>query len=119
MKKVITVILLSLFLFGCGSVPPNETLTQSVVRIGGSKEAAVGCQAADVITTKLAISSGVGVEGNPLMKGLMSHGFGVFVAFKAAIAWALASDKVNDESRLIANAITCGAVANNAKILLK
>jgi len=82
-----------------------------------SKNTAVACQAADVVTTKIAITSGAGVESNPLMKGLMSHGWLPFIAFKAGFAWILQRDEVPKEGRVAANAITCGVAASNLLFL--
>ena len=80
-----------------------------------SKDAAVACQAADVITTKVALTNGA-VEANPLMKGVVSN-FTMFLLVKGALTWWITRDETPPEARVAANVITCGVAANNLRFI--
>jgi uncharacterized protein YceK len=107
-----TAIPLALLLSGCA------TLTD-VKETAASKEATYACQLADVATTKVALVTGAGSEANPIMRGLLGHGFATFVAVKLGFAWLLTQDQVPPEGRIVANTIACGAAINNTAIIVR
>jgi len=75
------------------------------------------CKAADVATTIYLLENIAGAtEANPLMAGLISHGYLPLIAFSAAVVWLI--HKVNDPVATgIANVLTCGAAINNLLLI--
>ena len=76
MKRTLLALTLAASLSGCATIGT----------VASSKGAFVACQAVDVATT-VAIVGGGGTELNPLMAGLMKHGWLPFIAYKAALVW--------------------------------
>lgn len=84
-----------------------------------TKEATVGCQIADAVTTKLAISSGAH-ELNPITAKLLgSFGWGGFFIWKAIITVALLRmhDEVSPVAVAAVNGATCLAAASNLRFI--
>jgi hypothetical protein len=82
----------------------------------GSKEATIGCQSADTITTIIALHSGA-VEANPLMAGVISAlGIPGLILVKLGLILLLNRDDVPQEARVAANVITCGVAVHNLGI---
>lgn len=100
-------------------------LSLSGCAVLGSKEAAVACQIADGITTKVGMSKGA-VETNALLKGLGGSGILAFKIGLAVLAWLYwdeFTDHGKDEAAVgavaVANVITCGAAASNLRVIGK
>lgn len=92
-----------------------------------SKEAPLTCASTDLGTTVLAVSSGLGVEKNPLLApSVNAHHFFPLALVKllpvALIWWAWdwieQHDSIHD-GIAAASVITCGVAAHNALVLLK
>jgi Domain of unknown function (DUF5658) len=83
-----------------------------------SKDTVAACQAADVVTTKMGLSHGA-IEANPISRNLLAYGWLPLIVTKATLTLILRRDDVPDEARIAANVITCGAVANNLKVIAK
>ena len=84
-----------------------------------SKEATIGCQVADTLTTVYGVSHGA-AEANPLMAGIInSFGIAGFVAFKAALTYFLLTrhDDIPVTALATVNVITCGAAVNNLLVI--
>lgn len=100
MKNTFVGILLAVFLSGCAQF--------------SSKEATVGCQAADTVTTIIALKSGAS-EANPLLAPLIaSVGYGGLIVVKALVTWLLL--EVREEAPEVVggvNAATCAVAARN------
>jgi hypothetical protein len=83
-----------------------------------SKEAFVGCQAADTVTTLHALDLGAR-EANPVVEGLLEK-FGPpgFIAVKIAVTLLFLQVYPDIGSNLVIalNAVTCGVAARNAYI---
>ena len=76
MTRHLAALALCAALTGCASLP----------QAASSKETFALCQAVDAVTTYAIVSKG-GTELNPLMAGLMKHGWLPFIGFKAALVW--------------------------------
>jgi len=100
-KSIIFLLVVSLSLQGCAVL--------------SSKEMVVGCQVADVVTTKIALSHGA-VEANPIVAGVFNHaGWPAFILIKVIVTLVLLEIREdNKEVVAAANVITCGAAINNA-----
>jgi uncharacterized protein DUF5658 len=86
-----------------------------------SKEAVVGCQAGDAGTTVYAMEHGAR-ELNPIVGTLLStFGPAGFIAIKAAVTLFLlhVHSTVPMGVMALANGVTCGAAANNTKVILE
>ena len=84
-----------------------------------SKEATIGCQAADTLTTVYGVTHGAS-EANPLMAGVIkSVGLGGFVALKVALTYFLVMrhDQIPGPALAAVNVITCGAAVNNLSVI--
>lgn len=76
------------------------------------------CKTADVVTTAVALKSGMFVEGNGLVAATLSHGYFPLIVISYGLYKLV--DYVNDPvATATANAITCGAVLNNSILLLR
>ena len=99
------------------------SLTVAIVLLQGcsalaSKEASVGCQTADAVSTFVAIKGGA-VEANPIVAGVIdSFGWGGFFLLKAGIAYLLVQyhDSMPQGVRAGINGVTCGAAINNVAV---
>ena len=74
------------------------------------------CKAADVISTIYVIEHGIGVEANPIMAGLISHGYIPFILVSAAVYW-LIKQINNPIATGVSNVVTCGAAINNLLLI--
>lgn len=83
-----------------------------------SREATIACQAADTITTLLALNHGAR-EANPLMAGVIkSFGYPGFLLTKFAVTWFLLDRREeHPEAVAAANIITCGAAVHNIGVI--
>ena len=83
-----------------------------------SDEAAIGCQAADAITTYVVLSKVASVhEANPLMAEIIkAGGWPLFFIVKAAMAWWLTNDDINPTVKAGINTVTCGIAASNVAV---
>ena len=79
-----------------------------------SPQASIGCQAADVATTAIALHAGA-LEANPIVNGLLSSvGWPGFIAIKALMAWALiANEKKAPAVVATVNTATCAVAVHN------
>jgi hypothetical protein len=87
-----------------------------------SKEATVACQAADTVTTVVALNSASAHEANPLMSVVIKNlGLPGFVLVKLLITWALIAyhDEIHPTALAGINVATCGIAGNNAAILVR
>ena len=108
MKNTLTVLALAATLTGCASLPPAAT----------SRETFAACQIADAATTYYALSHRVGfVEGNPIMAGLLKHGWLPFIGFKAALIWLVYYLDEPPAVQAAFNAVACAPVVNNVHVL--
>lgn len=87
-----------------------------------SKEATVGCQAADAATTLAAIHTGLAKEGNPIVAHILSSPLGApgFILAKGLLALGLLKLREEPNGKEVvglANGITCGAAALNMRFL--
>lgn len=75
------------------------------------------CKAADVVTTIYLLEHVAGAtEANPVMAGLISHGYLPLIAFSAALVWLI--KEVNEPVATgFANVVTCGAAVNNLLLI--
>ena len=84
-----------------------------------SKEATIGCQAADTLTTVYGVTHGA-LEANPLMAGIInSLGIAGFVAVKIGITYLLVSnrDKIPEVAMAAVNVVTCGVATHNLAVI--
>lgn len=105
MKKLIASLLIVSMLSGCAAL--------------GSKQAAVVCQGADLVSTVVAIKGGA-VEAGPIAKPLYkAFGLGGIVGLKLLVLYILLTyhDDIPENSRAVVNAVTCAAAANNIGII--
>ena len=102
MKRLLAAlaIVLTLALTGCG--------------VFSQPEVVAGCQAADAVTTTIALGAGA-TEANPLVAGIISNvGIAGFLIVKALVAWALiAATPDAPEAVEAVTAATCGIAAHN------
>ena len=99
------ILLAAIFLCGCSTI--------------ASKEAIIGCQAADTLTTVHGVTHPA-PQANPLMAGIInSFGIAGFVAFKAALTYFLVTrhDDIPVTALATVNVITCGAAVNNLLVI--
>lgn len=79
--------------------------------------ASVGCQAADVATTAIALHGGA-VEANPIMGGILkSLGWPGFIAAKAFFAWVLVKETPQAPNAVATvNTATCAVAVHNLMV---
>ncbi len=108
-KKMRTIIIVvSIFLCGCSTIKT----------IGESTDTFAVCKFMDISTTAYALRTGLFVEKNPLVAGLLSHGYLPLIAISIGIWYAL--DRMqNKTATLAANAVTCPIAAHNLFLILK
>lgn len=102
--------LLAFFLF-CSSAwadPVTDVVT--------STDTFAFCKAADVVSTIYVIEHGIGVEANPIVAGLLAHGYIPFILLSAGIYW-LIKEANNPVATGITNVVTCGAAVNNLLLI--
>lgn len=106
--RTLAALALAATLSGCASLPPAAT----------SKETFAACQIADAATTYYALSHRVGfVEGNPIMAGLLKHGWLPFIGFKAALIWYVYWLDATPTTQAVFNGIACAPVIHNINVL--
>lgn len=88
----------------------NEILT--------SPDTFAACKAADLLTTHIALVSGLGIEGNPIVAGLLSHGW-IPVLALSFFVWKLIEKANEPIATATANVITCGAAFNNFLLIVR
>jgi hypothetical protein len=111
MKPLLSALILLLALQGCASIP------QGVVDVAGSTNTFAICKATDVITTKIALNSGLFHEANPLLAPFIGpHNFVPLILFSVAVWYVL--DRINNPKlTMAANVVTCGVAARNAVLI--
>ena len=108
MTRPLIVLALAATLAGCASLPPAAT----------SRDTFAACQIADAATTYYALSHRVGfVEGNPIMAGLLKHGWLPFIGFKAALVWLVYYLDEPPAVQAVFNAVACAPVIHNVQVL--
>lgn len=113
MKRFISLFLIVSILTGCASHPVRSALS--------SADTFAICKSADVITTAVALGKG-GAEANPIMGWVLTNfGWLGFIGVSAALTYAIYQyrDRINDDTMLAANVITCGVAINNAIVINK
>ena len=103
--------LLALLILVCATAQ-----AETVENVVTSTDTFAVCKAADVISTIYVIEHGIGVEANPIMAGLISHGYIPFILFSAAVYW-LIKEVNNPITTGVSNVITCGAAINNLLLI--
>lgn len=102
------IIILAFVLSGCATMQDIAT----------SPKTFAVCKTADVVTTAIALKSGMFVEGNGLVAATLSHGYFPLIVISYGVYKLI--DYVNDPvTTATANVITCGAVLNNSILLLR
>lgn len=89
---------------------------ETVENVVTSTDTFAVCKAADVISTIYVIEHGIGVEANPVMAGLISHGYIPFILLSAAVYW-LIKEINNPIATGVSNVVTCGAAINNLLLI--
>lgn len=74
------------------------------------------CKAADVVSTAYVISRGFGAEANPVVAGLLTHGYFPFILVSIGVYY-LVKQVENRMAVGAINAITCGAAVNNLLLI--
>lgn len=75
------------------------------------------CKTLDIATTAYALSHGLGVEANPVIASVLSHGYVPLIAMGVLIWWLL--DRADDPVlTTVVNVATCGAAINNLVVIL-
>ena len=107
MKRMIAAAIVALALSGCAQV---QTVAES-------ENTFIACKLADVLTTKIALNSGLAHEANPLLATLIGpHNFVPLIAFSVAVYFGLRY--INEpKAWMVANGVTCGVAAHNAVLL--
>lgn len=110
---MIRALLFCLLLSGCAT-----TDNHPLVKAMSSDTAAVGCQAADALTTLWAVGHVGGIhEANPLMAGVLkAGGWPLFFIVKIAMALYMRSDSINPTVAAVVNTATCGVAASNIAV---
>lgn len=111
MKKLLCV--LAIVLAGCATTDEHP-----FVQAMSSDAAAIGCQAADAVSTYVVLSKVSGVhEANPLMAGVIKTlGWPGFFAVKLALALFMTSDSINPTVAAAVNTATCGVAISNIAV---
>lgn len=86
--------------------------------VASSKETFAYCQAADAVTTYAALSSGL-MEANPVMAGLLGHGWLPFLVVKAALVWAVYKLDLPPAAQTAVNVLACAPAVSNAVLLAR
>jgi hypothetical protein len=102
MTRPLAALALCAALTGCASLP----------QAASSKETFALCQAVDAVTTYAIVSKG-GTELNPLMAGLMKHGWLPFVGFKAALVWMVYHFQPAPNVQVAFNVAACAPIPYN------
>jgi hypothetical protein len=108
--------------FGVSKAIAAPTLEE----VASSDRLFIACKTADLVTTAVAINSGVGIEANPIAawsmhvgKQLGIGGFTPLIIVSGALWWLMQSDYINTTAKVAVNAMTCGVVVNNAGVILQ
>jgi hypothetical protein len=108
--------------FGVSKAIAAPTLEE----VASSDRLFIACKTADLVTTAVAINSGVGIEANPIAawsmelgKQLGIGGFTPLIIVSGALWWLMQSDYINTTAKVAVNVMTCGVVVNNAGVLLQ
>jgi len=108
--KTLAALALAATLTGCATLPPAAT----------SKETFAACQIADVATTYYALSVRGGfVEANPLMAGLLKHGWLPLIGVKALLIWIVYQADLSPKAQAAANAVACAPGVWNTHLLVR
>ena len=107
MKRIVAILLLFM-VSGCATIHP----------VASSRETFAACQAADAVTTYVALQKPGLVEGNPIMAKLISHGWLPFLMFKAALVWYVYWLEASPSTQMVFNAIACAPVVHNTNVLI-
>lgn len=110
--------ILILSLSGCATIQKLDNT--EYVKAMSSDQAAIGCQAADAITTYVALAKiGSISEANPLMAGIIkTGGWPLFFIVKIAMALWMTSDNINPTAAAAVNTLTCGVAIQNAAVIM-
>jgi hypothetical protein len=104
----------------CGSVHAT-----TVEDVASSDRLFIACKTADLVTTAVAINTGVGIEANPIAawsmelgKQLGIGGFTPLIIVSGALWWLMTRDDVDPRAKIAVNAMTCGVAVNNLGVIL-
>lgn len=111
---LLLIVVLALQLNGCATTDNSK-----FVKTMSSDTAAVTCQAADAITTYVAIAKVGSIhEANPIMAGIIkAGGWPLFFIVKAVMALWMTSDNINPTVAAAVNTATCGVAVQNAAVI--
>ena len=104
--KSIAAILLFLTTLAVAEVP--ELMT--------SPETFAVCKAVDIASTAYIISNGIGVEANPIVAGLLSHGYFPLIAVSIGL-YLLLKHFDDPVATGVANVVTCGVGIHNLLLI--
>ena len=101
---------------GCATIEKLDNTP--FVKAMSSDQAAIGCQAADAITTYVVLSKFATLsEANPLMSGILkTGGWPLFFAVKILMAIYMTSDNINPTAAAAINTATCGVAISNIAV---
>jgi hypothetical protein len=98
--------------------------TPTIEEVATSPTTFIACKTADLVTTAVAINTGVGVEANPIAAWSMHIGevlhigaFTPLILVSAGLWWLMQSDYINTPAKVAINAMTCGVAVNNLRVL--
>jgi hypothetical protein len=109
MKRTLAALALAFALSGCATIQT----------VASSKETFAVCQAVDVATTYVALTSKIGlVEGNPIMAAVLKHGWLPFIGFKVFLVWAVYNANFSPKAQTVANVVACAPGVWNTHLLV-
>ena len=106
------VLALALLVSGCASLPDRTSAEKAAT----SPTTFAVCKTVDIGSTALLLHTGHFVEANPLVAGILSHGYFPLIALSVGV-YELLVHLNNPTVTLAVNAVTCGVAAHNLLML--
>jgi hypothetical protein len=100
--------------------------TPTLEEVATSDRVFIACKTADLVTTAVAINTGIGVESNPIAAWSMHVGevlhigaFTPLILVSVGIWWLMQSDYIDPLAKGAINVMTCGVAVNNLHVLVQ
>ncbi len=88
----------------------------SVEDVATSPNTFAVCKTVDIASTAYLLKTGIGVESNPIVAPLITHGYFPLVALSIGVYW-LMTKYHNATANTVANGVTCGVAASNLLLI--